>query len=227
MPSGARIIIPHIAHHITQRGCRKGRVFFNDDDYQLYLNLVFSKSSKYEVQILAYCLMPNHVHFIAIPSDEQGLSKVFGQVSKFYSERINERTKKTGTLWQGRYRSYFMDENHLYAAIRYVELNPVKARLCEQAHEYPWSSAKSHVEKTFNALLADSHLLPNISNWKEYLQEKHKVSENLFQSHFASGLPIGDDAFIKKAQLSLQKKLLRKKPGKKRFYQFYTNSVPV
>ena len=129
MPRIARIIAPGIPHHVTQRGNRRMETFFRDEDYQAYLSLMAEWCRKYNVAIWAYCLMPNHVHLIAIPETEEGLRLAVGEAHRRYSAMINRRQKWTGHLWQGRFSSFPMDETYLLAAVKYIEMNPVRARL--------------------------------------------------------------------------------------------------
>jgi len=141
----SRVVIPGIPHHVTQRGNRREPVFFEDGDYELYLDLLAEASARSGVEIWAYCLMPNHVHIVAVPRDEDGLRRTFRHVHRHYTGYINARMRVTGHLWQGRFSSVAMDDLHLANAFRYVALNPVRARLVERAEDWRWSSAKAHL----------------------------------------------------------------------------------
>jgi putative transposase len=141
----ARIVLPGIPHHVTQRGNRRERVFFEGGDYALYLDLLAEAAARSQVAIWGYCLMPNHVHIIAVPSDEDGLRRTFRYVHRHYTGYINARLRVTGHLWQGRFSSVAMDEAHLVSALRYVALNPVRAKLTERAEDWRWSSARAHI----------------------------------------------------------------------------------
>lgn len=123
----ARVIAPGIPHHVTQRGNRRQQTFFCDDDYQAYSDLMADWCKKYHVEIWAWCLMPNHVHLIAVPETEDGLARAIGEAHRRYTRRINFREKWKGHLWQERFASFPMDESYLLAAARYVEMNPVAA----------------------------------------------------------------------------------------------------
>ena len=141
----ARLVIPGLPHHVTQRGNRRERTFFEDGDYALYLDLLAESSARARTQVWAYCLMPNHVHIILVPSDEDGLRRTFADLHRRYTGFINARARVTGHLWQGRYGSVVMDEDHLLNAVRYVTLNPVRAKLVKRAREWQWSSARAHL----------------------------------------------------------------------------------
>ena len=118
--------------------------FFCDEDYQEYLALLAHWCGEFDVRIWAYCLMPNHVHLILIPSTVEGLAQAVAEVHRRYTRMINFREGWRGHLWQGRFASFVMSEKHLMGAVRYVERNPVKADLVEQAEDWPWSSAAAH-----------------------------------------------------------------------------------
>ena len=145
MARRARMIFPGIAHHVTQRGNRREPIFFEKGDEQVYLDLLAFQLKRYRVACWAYCLMPNHVHLILTPSDEVGLTRAVGETHRRYTAFVGARGKWTGHLFQGRFGSVAMDEEHLMAAFRYVALNPVKAGLVARAQDWPWSSAVAHM----------------------------------------------------------------------------------
>src|SRR6266436_5927012 len=131
----ARVVVPGHPHHVTQRGNGRARTFFGDEDYALYRDLLASHCRAAEVEIWAWCLMPNHVHLILVPSDPDGLRRALSRVHRAYAGVIQARRKRTGHFWQGRFGAVAMDEAHLAAALRYVSLNPVRARLVERAQD--------------------------------------------------------------------------------------------
>jgi len=132
----ARMVIPGLPHHVTQRGNRRERIFFEAGDEQIYLDLMTAQLKKHAVECWAYCLMPNHVHFILTPSDETGLARAIGEAHRRYTAFISTRGRWTGHLFQARFGSVAMDEAHLMAAFRYVALNPVKAKLAARAGDW-------------------------------------------------------------------------------------------
>jgi putative transposase len=214
MPARGRIVIPELPHHIIQRGNRRQKVFFCDQDRQLYVKLLLKYARKAGVVFWAYCLMENHVHFIAVPSNERSLAAAFGSTHKVYTKIVNEREGWKGFLWQGRFLSFAMDEIHLYAAVRYVELNPVRAGIVKKAEAYPWSSAKAHVLKTREPLVSECFLDEQIKDWASYLGQKTVDSEmNLLRNHTRSGLPLGREDFIAKLEKMTGMTLRKKKPG--------------
>ena len=142
----ARVVIPGYPHHITQRGNRRQKTFFCDNDYQVYIELMAEWCGRCGVAIWAYCLMPNHVHFIMVPDSEEGLRRAIGEAHRRYTRHINFRENWRGHLWQGRFASYVLDGQYLLAAARYIELNPVRAKLTKHPRVYPWSSAAAHIK---------------------------------------------------------------------------------
>ena len=145
MPRIARIVAVGLPHHITQRGNYRQEVFLDDSDRRQYLSWIQDYSLKYRLSILAYCLMPNHVHYIAIPQEEDSLAKTFNIAHMRYSQYFNKKIKAGGHLWQGRFYSCILDEPHLLMAAKYIERNPVRARLVKKPWEWRWSSAPAHI----------------------------------------------------------------------------------
>ena len=132
----ARMIIPGVPHHVTQRGNRRERIFLEDGDEQIYLDLMAAQRKRYAVECWSYCLMPNHVHLILTPADEVGLARAVGEAHRRYTAFIGARGRWTGHLFQGRFGSVAMNEDHWLAAFRYVALNPVKAKLVDKAQDW-------------------------------------------------------------------------------------------
>ena len=141
----ARIVIPNVGHHITQRGNRRLPVFFSDADRQDYLALLAEHAQDTGTQCLAWCLMTNHVHLVLVPQSPDGLRAMLGEAHRRYTRLINFREGWRGHLFQARFASYPMDDAHLMPAVRYVEQNPVAARLVDAAGDWRWSSARSHI----------------------------------------------------------------------------------
>src|SRR2546429_8255073 len=139
----ARVVIPGLPHHVTQRGNGGARTFFSDQDYAFYCELLAEHCRAAEVEVWAWCLMPNHVHLILVPSDPDGLRRALARVHRHYAGTIQARRKRSGHFWQGRVGAVAMDEAHLAAALRYVSLNPVRARLVERAQDWRWASARA------------------------------------------------------------------------------------
>ena len=145
MPRNARVVAPGIPYHVTQRGTNREQVFFAIGDRKLYLQLVRENLSEADVRILAYCLMTNHIHFIAVPEREDSLAVMFGRAHGRYSQAVNIRRGRCGHLWQARFHSCPMSPAHLEVGLRYVEANPCRAGIVDRPEDYRWSSAAAHV----------------------------------------------------------------------------------
>jgi len=166
----ARVIAPSYPHHVTQRGNRRQQTFFCDDDYLAYIELMAEWCHAYKVAIWAWCLMPNHVHLIAVPTTAEGLARAIGEAHRRYTRRINFREQWRGHLWQERFASFPMDERYLLATARYIEMNPVAANLVRDPGEYPWSSARAHLAGEDDTLTHVASLLEMVPNSQEFLQ---------------------------------------------------------
>jgi len=159
--------------------------------------------------------MDNHVHFIAVPEKYESLSKAVGKVHRKYSTAINIRNNWKGRLWQGRYDSYPMDEKHTYFAVRYIERNPVRAKIVKYAEDYPWSSARAHVKNSYDKVLSDFYLLEDIKDWRSYLRIKELEEEiRLIRKHEKTGRPLGSQGFILKAEKITGRRLRKRKAGR-------------
>jgi len=212
----ARVVVSGIPHHITQRGNRRQETFFRDDDYESYLKIMSEWCSKRGVEIWGYCLMPNHIHMIAVPETEEGLARAIGEAHKRYTRMINLREHWTGYLWQGRFSSFPMDEDYLLAAVRYVELNPVRARLVDRPEAWRWSSASAHLQGRDDKLVKVRPMLDRVSDWRELLASGDERLYEEIRKHGRTGRPLGSGDFIKKVSQMLNRELETKRPGRKK-----------
>src|SRR6266478_1975383 len=135
----ARVVVPGCWHHVTQRGNQQQTVFFDDSDRKFYLDLLRRYCSRHSVRITGYCLMGNHVHLLAIPAHQTGLAHALGRTHNDYARWLNLRRRQSGHVWQNRFYSCALDEEHKWTALRYVEQNPVRAGLVASAAEWLWS----------------------------------------------------------------------------------------
>ena len=165
----ARVVVSHVPHHVTQRGNRRQQVFFGDDDYRAYLAIVGDSCRAAQVVVWAYCLMPNHVHLILVPEAADGLRGALAEAHRRYSWQVNRREGWRGYLWQGRFASAPMDRAHLLNCARYVELNPVRARLAVRAEDWPWSSARAHLAGRDDGVATVAPLLSEAGDWRAFL----------------------------------------------------------
>ena len=218
MPRSARLVAEGLPHHIVQRGNRKQNVFLSTEDKISYLKFLYEQKLKYRLKIWAYCLMDNHVHLIVVPEKRSDLAKAIGETHKNYTRMINFREGWRGYLWEGRFKSFLLDERYLYAAIRYIERNPVRAKIVRKAHDYPWSSARIRVNRLKSDLLDNFFLCDEIKNWADFLEQEKNEDLALFRRHGATGKPLGDPRFIKGIGQQLGVDLEPKKPGPKARY---------
>jgi len=136
-----RLNIPGIPQHVVQRGNNRGACFFVDEDYEVYLDKLKYYCKKYKVNVHSYVLMTNHVHLLLTPETERGVSQLMQSLGRYYVRYINQIHNRTGTLWEGRYKSTLVDsDNYFLIVSRYIELNPVRANMVDNLTEYPWSS---------------------------------------------------------------------------------------
>jgi len=211
MPRVARIVIPNVPHHITQRGNDRQDVFFVDDDRRIYLELLKEQTERLKVSVLGFCLMTNHVHLVAIPRTRTGLAKALGRTHFRYTQYINRFHRRSGHLWQNRFFSCPLDEKHAAAAMRYLEQNPVRARIVRKPWRYVWSSAAAHVgEKDKSGVL-------DLQTWRRDWSPKvwrwmldRPVQDELVsrvRRHTLRGRPLGTDSFVSKLERKLRRRL--------------------
>lgn len=212
----ARVVVPGMAHHITQRGNRREQTFFRAADYEAYIELMSEWCGRHGVEVWAYCLMPNHVHLICVPDSEDSLRLAIGKAHLRYTRRVNFREGWRGHLWQGRFASFVMDERYLLAATRYVERNPVRARLADEPWEYRWSSAGAHIAGRDDALVKVKPLLDMVGDWRRYLaQDVGQEEADTFRLHERTGRPLGDERFVTRLERLLGREIRKRKPGRK------------
>jgi putative transposase len=200
MPRQARLAIPGISYHVTQRGNYQQNVFLTEQDRALYLGLVVRAACDYGLTTLGWCLMTNHVHWIVNPSETTSMAFTFRRAHSQYSIFVNGmHHRRRGHLWQGRFYSCPLSEGHLFAALAYVERNPVRANLAFEAENYPWSSAAAHTGRRpsppFLCLEPWSEL-HSPETWHPFLQTQTASEENALRNRTAQGKPWGDEAFI-------------------------------
>jgi putative transposase len=212
----ARVVVPGYPHHVTQRGSRRQPTFFCESDYQLYLKVVDKWCLREGVEIWAYCLMPNHIHLVAVPSASDGLACALGYAHRRYAVQINEREGWSGHLWQERFASFVMDESYLMAAVRYVELNPVRAGMVGRPEDYRWSSARAHFEGKDDGLVAVRPMLDRVSSWREFLSTSKRDEVEVIQNHTRTGRPLGRSEFVTGLEKMLGRPMRPRKAGRKK-----------
>jgi putative transposase len=213
----ARVVAVGYPHHVTQRGSRRQQIFFNDEDYLAYLDLMRQLCPKAGLEVWAYCLMPNHVHMIVVPHEADALRGGLAESHRRYARRVNFREGWRGHLWQERFGSFVLDEAHLWAAVRYVERNPMRAGLVEHAEEWPWSSARFHLGLAEEPLVQWSAALEQFGDWRRYLSQTDREEDLArFRRHERTGRPVGSDDFIKNLEAATGRSLKPGLPGRPR-----------
>jgi putative transposase len=212
----ARLVVPGLPHHVTQRGNGGARTFFGDADYALYRDLLAQACRAAGVAVWSWVLMPNHVHLILVPSDADGLRRALAPTHRRYAGRIHTRERRTGHFWQGRYGAAAMDEAHLLAAVRYIALNPVRARLVARAADWRWSSVHALLAGSDDGLTTVAPVLARCPGFAQLLDEPAE------QPGFAAlrraesiGRPLGDTRFVATLEALTRRPLRPGKPGPK------------
>ena len=173
----------------------------------------------YSIDVWSYCLMPNHVHAVIVPRNEHDMSRFLAVLHRRYARRTNLLNEWSGHLWQKRYYSVVMDEAHTYAALRYVEMNPVRSGMCASPVDWPWSSARANLELTEDPLVDRSNTRNIIGDWAAYLAdpEDSKMLDKL-RKQTGTGRPDGSDAFIDQLEEITGRNIRRRHAGRKKKY---------
>jgi len=213
----ARVVIPGLPHHVTQRGNNRNRTFFEDDDYALYLDMLADAGARARTAVWAYCLMPNHVHIVLVPADGDGLRRTVADLHRRYTGFVNTRARVTGHLWQGRYGSVAMDEAHLVNAVRYVTLNPVRAGLVGRAQDWPWSSARAHLDGRDDAVVTVAPVLDRVGDFARFLAEPFDEDGAYAALRRAEtiGRPVGEPAWLADLEARTGRPIRPRKRGPK------------
>lgn len=213
----ARVVVPGIPHHVVQRGVRSMDVFRSDDDREMYLSLILEYSQRYGLEFWVWCLMTNHVHFLAVPAREDSLALALGQAHRIYAKRINESEDVRGHLFQERFYSYPVQlDSHFLAVARYIELNPVTAGIIEEPHVYPWSSARHHLMGKPDRLVKTSPIKPMVADWQSFLHDGvvAALSREEIERHLRTGRPLGEDAWVERIENAAGRKLSANRTGR-------------
>jgi putative transposase len=211
-----RIAVSGCPHHVTARGNRREPIFFEDGDQDIYCDMLAEHAREADVEVWAYCLMPNHVHLILRPGDENGLSKAVGATHRRWANFINGRSRWRGHLFDNRFASVAMDEGHLISAVRYVALNPVRARLVSRPEGWKWSSVHAHLKGEDDGLVTVAPVLGRVTDFAALLADP--ANETGFAALRAAehtGRPLGTRDFIEGLERVLGRRIARRAPGRK------------
>lgn len=224
MPRQPRYFIPNIPQHVIQRGVDRQAVFFQPDDYALYLRSLDESASQYDCRIHAYALMPNHTHLLLTPGNERSLPLLMQAMGRRYVQTLNKKYDRTGTLWQGRYKaSLVQDDRYLLACHKYIELNPVRAGLVSAPAEYPYSSFACNANGSANDLLRPHALYLSLAKSADQRQAAYR---RLFLDSIApellatirdttnACLVMGNDRFKDQIEAMLGRSVRHRKSGR-------------
>lgn len=212
MPRVARVVVPNVPHHITQRGNNRQDVFFTDDDRRVYLDLLRDRCQAAGMPVLGYCLMTNHVHLVIVPPDEGALSHAIGRTHFAYTQYINRLHGRSGHLWQGRFYSCPLDDVHVWRTLAYIERNPVRARLVRRAWRWPWSSAAAHAD-----IAADISGVLDVGFWRSqwtprrWREQLAEPADETWRVRFwraaHTGRPLAEDSWLARLESKLGRRL--------------------
>ena len=217
MPRMSRVVVSGVAHHITQRGVRRAPIFLDEHDRLQYAEILAENCARYGVRIRAYCWMTNHIHLIAVPEKGDAFARTFRRAHSRYAREFNRKHGFSGYLWQDRFYSSPLDPSHMWAAIRYVEQNPVRAGMVANAEDYRWSSARARCLGEFDALLDPDWDSPiEGMAWAEWLSASDDpLADRIIRVNTVSGMPCGDGAFVEQLERFAGRVLRRQRPGPK------------
>jgi putative transposase len=212
----SRVVASGYPHHVTQRGVRSIAIFQSDSDRKAYLDFMAEELNRFGVEVLAWCLMTNHTHLIVVPRDSVVLARAIGEAHRRYTRMKNFSDGVRGYLFQGRFGSCVLDERHLLAAARYVELNPVNAGIAKEAGDYPWSSARFHLGVSEgDALVRDKSLLGLVNDWREYLKgDDEPGTQATLLRGIRTGRPAGGQPFVEMIERLTGRDLAVRKAGR-------------
>jgi len=220
----SRLTLPAYPHHIIQRGNNRQPIFASVADYETLLSLIAENALKFKVAVHAYVLMGNHFHLLATPDTADGLPKLMQAVGRRYVRYFNDKQQRSGTLWEGRYRSTLIQtERYLLACMAYIDLNPVRAGMVVGATDYPWSSHNHYLGERHDKLITPHALVWGLGNTPfareiAYADLVHGgLATDQLQALTASALSgwaLGDDEFVADLQKQTQRRLLKAQPGR-------------
>lgn len=209
----ARAIAPEFPHHVVQRGNNKSNIFIDEQDFKTYLELIARHAERSKSGILAYCIMTNHAHLLVKPPETVSLPSMMHGLGQGYALHVHKKYQKTGRLWENRYFSSIVDhEAYLWAVVRYIEQNPVRAKIVTKAEDYPYSSAKAHINGEPDQLLSEA--IFDESERKEYIKFVREDTSHegikFIQASTRNGRPIGNEKFIRTMEVKLDRKFTGK-----------------
>jgi len=221
-----RLILPGQPHHVILRGNNRQAIVLSDVDRQQLMTVIGEVSIQYNVDVHAFVLMDNHFHLLLTPRTPEALSRMMQALGRRYVGWFNARHQRTGTLWEGRFRVGLIEaERYLLACMRYIELNPVRAGLCSEATQWPWSSAAHHLGLARQSLIAEHPLYWSMGNtpferehvYREFLAQGVSMREQKeFTDAALRGRPLGSEDFLKTLSPDHERIVTRRPRGRPR-----------
>ena len=203
----ARVVVPHLPHHVIQRGVRSWPLFYDDADRQMYLHFLREFGGHAGLDFWAWCLMTNHVHLVVVPARPEALAHGIGEAHRRYTRAVNFREGVRGHLFQERFHSFpIQTDRHLLTVVRYVERNPVRARLVRQPADYPWSSARHHLTGTPDPLVTGSPIGTLAPDWGQFVCAPEEELA-LLRRHVRTGRPWGTSDWLQLLEQQLGRPL--------------------
>jgi putative transposase len=219
-----RLVLPNQPHHIIQTGNNNQNVFLDNDDYREFLSLLRTSAKQFKVAVHAYCLMPNHLHLLASPSDEDGLARMMQWMGRKYVPYFNGKYGRTGTLWGGRFKTSVVDPDEYFLPCSlYVEMNPVRSGVAAGLGEYPWTSYAHHIGGQQDALITDHARYWGLGNtpfqreaaYTALAQRPHSSKElAIIEAAVLKGWPLGSDTFKRTLEQRAKRQVLPAKRGR-------------
>lgn len=221
MPRLARVLAVDTPYHVTQRGNARRAVFETDSDRLVYMSLLQEFARLHRLSILGYCLMRKHIHLIALPRRLDSMPQALRCAHGRYAAYFNARRAASGHVWQGRYYSCPMDENHLWTALRYIERNPVRAQIADPAESFLWSSARVHCNEGYSDGLVDLEMWRSrwsAEEWREFLAFTNGADEEAerIRQSTHNGRPLGTSDFVRHLEQGTGRRLTARKGGRPR-----------
>jgi len=216
MPRKPRFFLPEVPTHIVQRGNNREPIFFDESDYHSYLEWLLAGAQRYQCNIYAYALMTNHVHILASSQEKEGISRLMQYVGRYYVPYINNTYSRSGTLWEGRFKSSLVqDETYLLNCMCYIEMNPLRAVLVEKLRDYPWSSYSHNAYGKKDPLVSHHPLYLALGSddtkrrkvYRDLFKHLKEDKLNEIRAAWQTGTPLGDDRFKQKIERTLKCKV--------------------
>lgn len=221
----SRLAIPGEVHHLIQRGHDQQPIVRDDEDRRAFIDALRECAALHKVAIHAYVLMDNHLHLLATPPAPESLSRMMQSLGRRYVARFNRRHARSGGLWEGRFRAAPLEAAWLLSCMRYIELNPVRAGLCAEASEWPWSSAAHHLGLTRSPVVIEHPMYWSLGNtpferehaYREFLAQGVPSSEQAqFTDSALRGRPVGSESFLQPLSAEHAKVVVRRPRGRPR-----------